>query len=277
MKKILFILPSLTVGGLERVQVTIANMLVQKNYDVTVITLSPDDDLKPELDERVHYIYKPPKQHLGNKIPYIRHVMYDDGMWERRVSAKQLYNYYVGEADYDVEIAFFRGTSVKIISGSTNKRAIHLAWVHSDYRSAYGYANCFKNGIQVYKAYKSMNRVVCVSNQAQEGFREVIGDTGNLLTIYNPLPVMDIRRKAEKPLQESIHHGRLHIVLVGRLLNAQKGQKRLIEVVLRLHNEGVDISLALVGGGVDEQMLKNLIRDNNAESYITLTGAQLNP
>ena len=67
-KRIIFILPSLVVGGLERVQVTLANKLVSVGYDVTVMSLTPTNDLKDELDKRVHFVYKPPKQHLGNRI-----------------------------------------------------------------------------------------------------------------------------------------------------------------------------------------------------------------
>lgn len=67
MKKILFILPSLAVGGLERVQVTLANKLVNQGYDVTILILEPIDDLKVDLDEKVRLIYRPYKNHFGKK------------------------------------------------------------------------------------------------------------------------------------------------------------------------------------------------------------------
>ena len=277
MKKVLFILPSLTVGGLERVQVTIANKLADNGYDVTVMTLDPKDDLKDELDNRVRYIYKPPKLHLGNKIPYIRHKLYDDGMWETRASAKQLYEHYVGNEKYDVEIAFFRGLPIKIISGSTNRGARHLAWVHSDFKRTSGYMSCFSSARCVFDAYKGMDKVVCVSDQAQESFREVIGDTGNLTTVYNMIPIEEIRRKAEDEPEIKVPKSSFHVVLVGHLLIDVKGQKRLITAVSRLRDEGRDISLALVGGGPDEKILKDLIRERRAEDYITMTGSQKNP
>lgn len=277
MKKVLFILPSLTVGGLERVQVTIANKLADNGYDVTVITLDPKDDLKDELDKRVRYIYKPPKLHLGNKIPYIRHKLYDDGMWETRASAKRLYEHYVGNEKYDVEIAFFRGLPIKIISGSTNRGARHLAWVHNDFKLAAGFRNNFRFMRHVFEAYQSMDKVVCVSNQAQESFREVIGDTGNLTTVYNMIPIEEIRRKAESKPEIKVRKAGFHIVLVGRLLDSAKGQKRLITAVSRLHDEGGDISLVLVGGGPDEQALRKLISERHAKGYITMTGSQKNP
>ena len=74
MKKILFILPSLCVGGMEKVQVNIANALAERGHDITVMALNPENDLKAELSDKVHYVYKPYKPHpIMRRIPYIRH------------------------------------------------------------------------------------------------------------------------------------------------------------------------------------------------------------
>lgn len=304
--KVLFILPSLGVGGMERVQVTLANALVRNGYDVTVMVLNNITDISDELDARVHFVYKPPKQHLGNRVPYIRHKLYDDGMWETRASAKQLYDYYVGDEKYDVEIAFFRGMPIKILSGSprNRKRATtiskksvgtyptdekntdfdseivgrrSLAWVHTDFERASGYKNNFKNMKEVFDAYASYDHVVCVSKQAAEGFKKTIGDTGNIITIYNMLPVENIRKIADEKSRLNIKKAKLHLVIVARLLDSAKGQARLVNAVCRLHNEGADFSLAIVGGGTDYQRLQQQISENRAQSYIELAGEQKNP
>lgn len=309
MKKILFILPSLAVGGLERVQVNIANALAERGYDVTVMTLNPECDLKVELFDKVHYIYKPYKPHpIMRRIPYIRHKFYDDGMWETRASAEKLYKYYVGNENFDVEIGFFRGLPIKIISGGVQKcksrrlkshndlsheigvhgekkfctdfsteSVVRLAWVHTDFRKATGYKNNFKNIKAVDNAYSAFDKVVCVSNEAQEGFKSVIGDTGNLTTIYNLIPIKQITVQAEKEPEIQIRKSAFNLVLVGRLLDSAKGQLRLIDVVSRLHNEGYDLSLTLIGDGVDEQKIKDEIKHNSAENYIFMTGSQSNP
>ena len=277
MKKVLFVTSSLCVGGMERMQVTLANMLSNMGYDVTIITLNPNQDLAYELNDDVRILYKPDKQFpVLRKIKYIW-TFYDEGVWETRASAKTLYKYYVGNEKYDVEIAFFRGLPIKIISGSTNKDAVHLAWVHSDFRQAQGFLNNFKSLKSVRDAYASYKNVICVSRQAMEGFKEVIGDTHNLITIYNTVLACDIKKKADKIPEKSVRKKSFHIVLIGRLLDSAKGQKRLITAVSKLHNKGYDISLALVGGGRDEKMLKEEIKNCKADDYITMTGNQLNP
>ena len=277
MKRVLFILPSLSIGGLERVQVTIANKLAQSGYDVTIIILYPIDTLKDELDERVHFVYKPPKKHLGNRLPYIRHKFFDCGMWETRTSAKRLYDYYIGNEKYDVEIAFFRGLPIKIVSGSTNNKAKHIAWVHSDPSKARGYFANFKSLSEAAEAYKTFDRVVCVSKQSAEGFKRTFGDIGNIGVIYNMLSVADIKRKALNLPEIRIRKAKFHIVLVGHLLDKTKGQSRLINSVCKLKNEGADISLALIGSGNDENLIKETISENHAEDYITVSDGGRNP
>ena len=277
MKKILFAAPSFGVGGMERVLATLANRLVKTEYDVTILLLSPVDSMKSELDSRVRVIYKPPKSHLGSRIPYVRHKIYDDGMWETRASARQLYEYYVGDEHYDVEIAFFRGMCVKIISGSTNRDAVRLAWVHNDFRLAKGWQNNFRTITDVREAYSRFDKVICVSEQAKEGFAAAVGDTGNLIRIYNMLPVSDIRRKAAEEPPIPMPEAKLNAVIAARLLDRAKGQLRLVDTVARLRDEGADISLTVVGGGEDEELIKDRVREKNAGSYIVLTGEQSNP
>lgn len=276
MKKILFILPALTIGGMEREQVTIANKLACNGYDVTVMTLSPGEELRPELDSRVYFIYKQPKKHLGNYIRPIRHRFYDDGMWETRASAKQLHDYYVGDEHYDVEIAFFRGLPVKIVS-SAPKTVRTIAWVHSDFEKAWGYQSNFKSLQEVKEAYKSFDKVVCVSKQARDGFQKVIGDTGNLTTIYNMLPIKEILAKAEEKPMAQYKKAGFNVVIVARLLDSVKGIKRLIDAIADIHNSGKDISLLIIGTGLDEQMLQDEISDCKADDYINIIAAQINP
>lgn len=92
MKKVLFVLPSLTVGGMEKMAVTLSNKLTEAGYRVTLLLLDNITDLKDELSEGVRLICKPYKPHLGNKLPYLRSKFYDDGMWKREPSPHSFTN-----------------------------------------------------------------------------------------------------------------------------------------------------------------------------------------
>ena len=272
MKKILFVLPWLAIGGLERVQVNLANALIEAGYDVTILTLNPRADLKAELSPLVHYRYKPYKPHpIGGRIPYIRHRFYDDGMWETRASAKELYQYYVGDEKFDVEIGFFRGLSIKIISGSTNLRSIKLAWVHSDFKYCEGIANNFKSMAAVREAYGKFDHIVCVSDRAKQSFEEVIGLADKTTRIYNLLPAEKIRALGggDCPAEKK----KTTICSVGHLA-AVKGYDRLIGAVKRLNAEGKELALWLVGGGEEEKALRELAA---GDENIRFFGSQPNP
>ncbi|MBO4897366.1 MAG: glycosyltransferase [Clostridia bacterium] len=271
MKKVLFLAPSLGIGGMERVLITIANKLSENGYDVTVMTLNPDMSLADKLSPKVKVCRKPYKEHFGNRIPYIRHKFYDDGMWETRASAKTLYKYYVGDEKYDVEIAFFRGLCIKIISGSVNKNAAHLAWVHSDFLKCKGIGNNFKSFDDVKKAYNMFDSIVCVSKQARESFTEKIGRSENVYTIYNPLPVNEILELKEKecPLKKD----RFTIMSVGHLLPV-KGYDRLLAATKKLCDDGFCFDLWIIGFGKEQENLEKYISENDLTNVKLLTNKE---
>jgi len=287
--RIYILLPGLQVGGMERVAVTIANALNKRGHEVTVATYgNGDDPLASDFDEGVRYINKGLKPHpVMRRIPWVRHRWYDDGMWETRTTPEKLYNYYVGDETYDVEIAFFRGLSIKTLSAKRKKNTgfagevvmypRRMAWVHTDFTKAIGWNYNFKNVKAVKRAYSSYDHVVCVSEQARQGFIETIGDTNNLVTIYNLLPVDDIIKKGTESPSIVIPRHRFNIVLVGRLMDGAKGQCRLIEAVSTLQSESLDIGLTLVGDGPDRLLIEKHIKTNNAEGYVYMTGNRPNP
>ncbi len=271
MKRILFILPSLAVGGLEKEQITIANGLVRKGYSVTVKTLEKNDEMRRFLDDRVIYDYKPYKPHpIMKRIPYIRNKFYDDGMWETRAAPQTLYDYYVGNEKYDVEIAFFRGLPVKIISGSKNKNAVKIAWVHSDFKKCGGITANFNGLSEVREAYGKFDKIVCVSEEARTSFNETIGFPEKTITVYNMLCLDEIKAKAlEKcPIQKE----RFIFLSVGRLVPA-KGYDRLIAAY---KNAGVDADLWIIGeGGEKERLIKEA--EDFGLSGVKFLGKKLNP
>lgn len=275
MKKILFVLPSLHFGGLERVQVTLANALAARNYSVTILTLNEGNDLLPLLDQRVKYIYKEPREFpIRRKMKYIW-TFYDAGVWERRATPRALYKYYVGNEKYDIEIGFFRGLPIKIVSGSTNKHSIKLAWVHSDFLKCAGITNGFKNLEKAIESYKSFNNIVCVSKQAADSFKTKMGITEKLKIIYNINPVIEIIKKSEKKYENPIKK-RFNMITVGRLLNSAKGFDRLLEVCKKLNDDGLDYSLTIVGDGPDKESLQKYIKDEQLTN-VQLVGMQPNP
>jgi len=274
-KKILFIIPSLRVGGLERAQVNLANELVKNGHDITIKVLEDELDMAIFLDKRIRV------EHISHRrFPILQNAkffwsFYDEGRWETRATPKQLYMYYVMHEKYDVEIAFFKGTPLKIISGSTNKDSIKLLWIHSDPEFAGGLSTNFRNFKQAMKAYAKFDKIVCVSKLVQKKFIEKTKIHDKVVTIYNVCPVNEIIEKSKEPFHQNSSN-RFKIIAVGRILNNVKGFDRLLQVCKRLNEDKVSYSLTIVGDGPDRAELQTYI-DENKMTNIKLTGMQKNP
>lgn len=272
MKKILFVIQSLRMGGAERVLVTIANHLAEMGYEVTIIIWMPYYVFRDNLDSRVKLIYKPHNQHLGNRIPYIRYEFYDGFMWLRRATPRQLYRYYVGRKKFDVEIAFFHEFAVDIVGGSTNRKSRKIAWIHNNLEDLDNEQKLEK----AKKMFRKIKNIVCVSHASYDSFMKIIGDTGNVRVIHNPIPKEEILKKAQEPLEHKRKKAGFHLVMPARF-HSPKGYHRLIEAVVRLRNEGKDISLMLAGEGSEESRIRDLVEENRAAEYIFVENGRNNP
>lgn len=278
MKKILFVTDTLNVGGMERVQVDIANALSRWGYDVTIILhgVCAEENFEDQLDASVELIKVPKRQFpFRSKLPYI-HRFYKKEKWEYRASPRALYRYYVGsKVKYDVEIAFYRGPSVKIISGSTNRKSKKFTWVHNDYRlvDEKTITRFFNSMAETKAAHKKFDKIIAVSEEAKQSFIETIGLPEKCETIYNMISCQTIRQKSlEKcPLEKKI----FTMISVGRLIEA-KGYELLLKVLKRLNEDGLQFEFWLVGYGGLEQKLKQYVSDNHL-SNVKILGKQMNP
>ena len=276
-KKILFVTESLVRGGMETVLVTVSNALSQQGFDVTILCYDPRDDLRHDLESSVRYIYKPRREfNLMNKIPHIRrYYNYRKAAWEHRSSALTLYRYYVGNEKYDVEVGFYRGPAIKIVSGSPNKHSTKIAWVHTDFklcdpRTIIGWFNSMD---EAKVAYGKMDKIACVSNQARKSFAEVIGYKEKTTTVYNMISEtkIDKLKKEQCPLVKK----RFTFITVGRLI-PDKRQNRILASTKRLREEGYEFDVWIIGGGRAEDELKSYCIVNHLDNVV-FTGMQDNP
>ena len=266
---------------MERVLVDIANALVRRDYDVTVITYEDngEENFIGELNKKIKFYNRKPREfRFRKRLPYF-HRYYRPNKWETRCSPKALYQYYVGcKTKYDVEIAFCRGPAVKIISGSTNSKSKKLTWVHNDYKliNPKTITKFFDSMESTIKAYEAFDKIVAVSDQAGRIFNEVIGYSKKTITIYNMIDLNQIYTKKELPCP--VEKKSFTFISVARLIPA-KGHDKLLRVVKRLNDEGYYFDLWILGTGGNCEHEKN-IKKYAAENDLTnvyFFGRQTNP
>lgn len=271
-RKILFFIESLSGGGAEQVLVTMLRHFDYAKYDVTLLTVS---DVGVHLDDidfcKVHYKSIIPK-HCGRLANFWYALKY-----------KLIYQYLpawlvaklIIPYGYDTYIAFVEGYCTKII-GQLPADKKKITYVHIDLKNypwtlQQGIYKSFEEEREVYKRY---DKSVCVSRSVEEVMKSYYG-LCNTTAIYNPIDVEFINLKAKEPVDVVPSTG-FNLVSVGRLV-PQKGYDLLIPIIARLRNEGIDVSLYILGEGEDRQKLETLNQELETTDFVHLLGYQTNP
>ena len=275
MKKVVFFVPSLHTGGMERVLVNYANLFSDRGYDVTVLNFTGDDKgIVSGLNGVIHYQknYMPVQNPLHaskNDLFRLNFRLLPWKWWIKLHSAEYLYKKYIN-GEYDVEIAFFGSEAIKIVSGSNKSNSI--AWIHNV--NVGSYIKPLGSYRKAKKVYHSIHKIVCVSNAAQKEIFNVFQRNDNVYVVNNPNDTKQIRKKAEEAYIEK--NGLFTFVTVARFFDKQKGFIRLFGVVRRLLDEGYMFNLWLVGDGIDYERVKQDASSKKLTN-VSFWGNQANP
>ena len=188
MIKILFFIPGLSEGGAEKVLCNLVNNMDQTKFNITVQTLDNCDSEKYLVSGIRYKAINRCKTRWGRKL---------FSYWFRLCAEFKLaYKFFVKD-DYDIEIAYLETLATKIIAQSADKKAVKIAWVHCDLSQ--------KEGIQetapkMKRQYKKYNKIICVSEDVQKGFRQIFGVASNQyggqsFTLAHLAPFVDISRQ----------------------------------------------------------------------------------
>lgn len=260
MIKILFHIDTLVGGGAEKVLCNLVNYMDQSRFNITVQTVYPDDATK-YLANGIHY-----------KSIYPSKNMFYQMMYRGEVALGLVYPLHMND-DYDIEIAYLEFGPTKVISSSTNKKAKKIAWVHCDFDIAILDKNTFIN--KAVSQYKRFDKIACVSEKCKDSFVEMFGNDPEVVVIHNVIDDKEILEKADQP-HKGVNKKRLTLCTVGRF-SPQKNYIRLLMSVYKLHGEGLDFDLWVLGDGEQRDLIESFIRDHDMESYVTLLGFQKNP
>lgn len=277
MKKLLFGITGLTIGGAERVLVDLVNRLCDK-YDITILTIYAKGELEKQLSPKV-------------KLKSLYDVRYDElSEKEKKLIPLKLFfnknSVYKNKikGDYDVEIAFLEGPITRLFSVK-NKNTRKIAWIHNDISLVFG------TGIKAKikkeedrKIYSKYDTLVFVSRDNMKKFREVYKDTvrNEYLepvkkdVIYNYIDSKNVIEKAEEKPEVVFDESKLNFVTVARLV-PQKAIDRLIRVHSKLIKNNLEHEFYIIGDGPEKENLEKMIKENNVSNTFHLLGKKENP
>lgn len=287
MKKILFLIHTLGVGGAEKVLINLVNNMDKSKYDITVMTVIDTGIFKESIDHNVHYktIFKIPfKKKKNSKVSSgSLHSNFNNSklllkkiyqfFW-RHMNTKLIYKVFIKDY-YDYEVAFLEGVATKIIASSIHENSKKYAWIHVDLINEKKSEYFYKSINDQIKDYIQFNKIICVSNVVKEQAEKKLGlETEKFITLYNPIDTNEIIKKANQEIVNT--NNAVTFCSVGRLAQ-QKGYDRLIKVSNKLKEEGLSFSVNILGEGPDKKQLEQLIDEYNLKDYVYLLGFCSNP
>ena len=172
MKKIVFGITSLGIGGAERVLVDIVNKL-QNEYDITIFTLYGKGAFEKELSNKIKVI-----QLYSNSYEEMSKIKKKIIPIKVLVGGKSIYKKYI-QGKFDTEIAFLEGPITRIFkSGKANKK---IVWVHNDIAKVFG--DNFKAKLKLKvdkKIYSQYDKIIFVSKDNKNSFNRIYNTIPNL-------------------------------------------------------------------------------------------------
>lgn len=263
MKKVLFLIHDLGVGGAEKVLVNLVNHLDRNKFNVSVIALFGggvnEQFLAPDIKFRAVF----PRSISGNS------------KLMKLFTPKQLHKFCVKE-QYDIEVSYLEGPSARVISGCTNQQTKLVSWIHVELHTKKKIVSSFRNQAEAQRCYERFDHTVCVSQYVKDDFTSLIELHHPCSVLYNTVESDKILELSKEPVYDCFEAGTIHLTAVGKICK-QKGTDRLLRIMKQLLSDGYQIKLHLLGVGPYEEEAKKYITENQMDDAIIFHGYQTNP
>lgn len=278
MKKILFGITSLTIGGAERVLVDLANRLSEE-YSITILTIYGKGELRSQLNKKV-------------KVISLYDMAFKDyNKLDRIAISLDLIFKIKPLKGYDIYVSFLEGPITRLFSKKIEKNESdtnikRIAWVHNDISKVFGKNLKAKIKMKIdKKIYEKYDEIVFVSNENKEDFEKTYGklrkkkdSDGCIKTdvIRNYINYQSVLEKSEQEPEIKFNNNCINLVSVCRLVE-QKALDRFIKIHSMLEKDGIHSKVYIVGDGPNKSILKKTIEKYNEKENFFLLGQKENP
>jgi len=267
MKKILFGITSLTLGGAERVLVDLANR-IKDDYAVSILTVYANGELESQLDSSIEVKSIFPKRfNEYSKLEVFK-------------NSRQLRKKEQLPEGYDLYVSFLEGPITRLFAKDNNTDAKKIVWVHNDISKVFGTGYKAKMKLKNdLKAYEKYDEIIFVSDENLEDFRKTYPqiDSKKLKVIRNYIDYKKVLEKSEEEIDDiQTKSDEINLVSVCRLVE-QKALDRFAAVHKRLLNDGFKHQVFIVGDGPSRNSLNDLIEKLDIKDSFHLLGSRQNP
>lgn len=290
MKKIVFVLPHMLCGGVEKALLSLINEMPEDKYQISIILAEMEGDFLNQIPANISvdkirapkdsYVIEGTKAALlsylkrGKLIKFARVCINIITKADITTLTTKFENIPAVQEKYDVAVCFhihmpllLKYVLYKI--DAKNK----VAWIHNDFKSA-------KFDVCKYgKLLEQYNHIFCVSNQLKEELLECLPKLNNKVSVApNIISKQYINTMLKYAGNENCFdtNDKIKLLTIGRL-ESQKGYDLAIEVCKLLKNDKLNFRWYVLGDGSLRKELETRIEKNGLNEYFYLLGVRTNP
>jgi glycosyltransferase involved in cell wall biosynthesis len=252
-KKIIFFMPSIEGGGVEKNLVILANFFSKHLNDIKLITF--DDFYKKKFNKKIKFIsFKKTPIRISKYIKYFVCLI----LLIKEIIFSNVIVFSFQANIYSLILCKLFGKKIILRSNSSP-----AGWT----------TNKIKNYIYSYFI-KKTDKLIVNSHLFQQQMRNKFNIKSTM--IYNPLNLIEIKKKSKKKINKKlIKKDCINIINVGRLTN-QKNQILILKA-LSIIPKKVKINLVIIGYGSQKNNLNIFIKKNNLSNQVTIIKEINNP
>ena len=289
MKKIVFCLQRMTLGGVEKELIAVLKK-IHNDFDITLLLLYQEDSeiLKDIPDTVKIKILNIDKDYFCGSVTELAKKRIKRGAFfeAAAIVAKRFLR--IGMTGTNINISGIPGLDdtfdvavcyhihspimLKYVAQKITAKK-KVAWIHNDFYTT-------KYPIQRLKKYIVLyDEFVAVSQKVEHEFRIFCPwYRGGISTAYNYLDADEVIELAQEPVEEQQYRNEKNVILltVGRF-SEQKGIDLAIQACSMLKKAKLKFHWFLIGYGELEDLYRKLIKEHDVSDYFTILGKKTNP
>lgn len=291
-KKLLFVIPSLRIGGAEKSLVNLLNEIDYNRYDVDLFLFYKQGGFLSTVPKEVTFLENTKDFKIFSKTLLVsfftfifngqiikalyRLIFAINSRLIKDNTSEQINWKYVRfflpnfKKKYDTAIGYLEKSSYYFVADnvlSHNK----IGWIHTDLEA-------LNLDFEFEKKYfKKLNHIVIVSDGLKERLSKKIPEINNKIkVIENINSASFIKNSANLECKIKFSKEDFNLIFVGRLVK-EKGLFLAIDAIGILSKKINNIKLYLVGKGNLEVELKEYVKKNHLQDHVVFLGIQTNP
>lgn len=265
MKKVFFLIGTLSTGGAERVVSNISLFLPKKNIYPVILLFSKKSKIIYNYKGEIIYLdTKDPKNVFGKLYAFIKRII------EINKIKKENPN--------EVMISFLEYPNLLNLLTKNRGKLIVSVRNYMSIKHKKGFRSILWN-MSIKYLYGKADKIIAVSEEVKKDLiHHYKIDEKKIKVIYNPYPIEKIIQLSNEKVEnkyETIFKDPV-IITAGRLVE-QKGHKYLIRTFSKVKESIDNVKLVILGEGEIENELKKLTKHLGVENDVYFLGFQKNP